>query len=113
MSAVHVSSVGTYHSAPGADVAWTVNDTRGYMDRGPSCDECDTCECEKCPNCKYPACQIGINDRGYCGFHGDPDVGTIECIGLSFAFVCLDGGDSLCEDCAEKAGVETIPCNCN
>lgn len=107
---VHESRVGTYHPPDGVDVAWTINDARGYTDSGPSCDECGACECE-CPFC-------GSSDTEK--IHGDPyccDKQKLnnpdgECIGLSFAFVCLDGGESLCEACAEKAGVQIVPCDC-
>jgi hypothetical protein len=83
---VHVSKMGTYHPDPTADVAVTVNDTRGYTDGGPSCEECGACECDE------------HDDEG--------------CIGLSFAFVVLDGGETLCTDCAEKSGIEEVPCDC-
>ena len=66
---------GLYHPVPTDHIAWTVNDTRGYVDEGPDCDEC-----------------------------GEQN--------LSFAYVCLDGGDSLCETCAEKEGIEHIDCDC-
>lgn len=86
MDYVHESKVGTYHPPDGACPAWTVNDARGYLDGGPPCDECGRCECEsECP--------------------GE------ECIGLSFGFSCLDGGDFLCTDYA-KGIVEIIPCDC-
>lgn len=102
---IHRSSVGTYHPAPctqpiahdyhgSCDGAWTINDTRGYLDGGPSCDECGACECSP--------------DMHTCLAEPDNDV---ECIGLSFAYVCLDGGDSLCEDCAKDV-VEIVPCDC-
>lgn len=83
---VHESSYGTYHPDPDGLVAWTINDTRGYLDGGPPCDRCGACECE--PKC------------------GD------ECIGLSFAFVCLDGGEALCSDCGDTEGIKIVPCTC-
>lgn len=72
---------------------WFVNDTRGYTDAGPSCDDCGACECEPCAACKgtHENCDDWQDDR--------------ECIGLSVAYVCLDGGEALCEDCARKAGL--------
>ena len=88
---VHKDWTGIFHPVPDDDVAWTVNDTTGYMDEGPSCDKCDACECE---------------DE-----HGRLHIGA-ECIGLSFAYVCLDGGEALCEECAEKEGLQIIDCDC-
>lgn len=124
---VHVSKVGTYHPDPRGSSgsiatgvsrtggAWTVNDTRGYLDPGPACDECGACECDMVS----VENEDGICRHKACAIDAEPDCGTIiegepseECIGLSFAFVCLDGGDSLCEDCAEKAGIEIVPCDC-
>ena len=112
---IHVSTYGTYHPNPAADVAWTINDTRGYIDGGPSCDDCGACECDKCEKCGETFCVEGIVGPGivqegssYC----DHDPGSHECIGLSFAYCCLDGGESLCEDCAEKAGIRIVPCDC-
>lgn len=84
---VHVSSIGTYHPDPTEDVAWTVYDARGYTDEGPPCDECGACDCER--------------------EHVDGEV----CPGLSFAFVCLDGGEALCEECAKNA-VVVVSCDC-
>lgn len=96
---IHRSKVGTYH--PGlAPVshgpAWTINDTRGYTDGGPACDECGACECDGLDKEGTPACSDEQN----------------ECIGLSFAFVCLDGGESLCEECAQKEGIAIVDCDC-
>ena len=88
---VHRSKFGTYHANPAEDCAWTVNDTRGYIDGGPACDECDACECE---------------DHEALDFDGGD-----ECCGLSFAFVCLDGGDALCEDCATF--IDIVDCDCD
>lgn len=89
-----------YHNRPCNGVAWTINDTRGYTDGGPSCEECGKCECEWSEG-GSPAC-----------VPADPDAEIPECIGLSFAFVCLDGGEALCETCATKAGVEIVECDC-
>ena len=75
MREIHESRVGTYHPNPKQDVSWTVNDTRGYIDGGPDCEECGS-------------------------------------ENLSFAYICLDGGDSLCSRCAEKEGIEIVPCDC-
>ena len=88
---IHRSKVGTYHPEPAESVAWTINDTRGYLDGGPACDECGACDCVDCGNLK---CECD------------------DCIGLSFAYVCPDGGDALCEECAKKAGIEIVPCDC-
>ena len=78
---------------------WYVNDTRGYIDAGPSCDECGACECES-DHCAAPhdceECSEKYSD------------GEFECVGLSVAYVCLDGGDALCRACAEKVG---LPCS--
>ena len=120
---VHRSKMGTYHAAPQHTTpsgdpcdgtcndeasAWTINDTRGYMDGGPSCDECGACECDclECP-CRDPHFLSEAPDCA-CECHGQ----DAECIGLSFAYVCLDGGESLCEDCASKAGVVIVDCDC-
>lgn len=102
MATVHRSRWGTYHPNPQEDTAWTINDTRGYIDGGPSCHECNACECMVCEhNTPEPMCCCDLQPEGF-----------IECIGLSFAFVCLDGGEALCEDCAEQEGVEVIDCDC-
>jgi len=119
---VHESRVGTYHPAPAmcgcgwrgggleasehnqldghavvGDAAWTVNDTRGYIDGGSACDECGECECE-------------LDAAGEKACLDDQDSAE-DCVGLSFAFVCLDGGEALCEECA-KGVVEIVPCDC-
>jgi hypothetical protein len=104
-AAIHRSKFGTYHPSPSSSVAWTVNDTRGYIDGGPACEECGACECERCScgNCDgtapYHACDSSPEDS--------------ECIGLSFAYICLDGGDALCRECFEKDDtVDVIDCDC-
>ena len=107
-STIHRSKYGTYHPAPGAEVAWTVNDTRGYTDGGPACNECGACECEvvrhEPPEASHPACA--------CDCDGNADAN--ECVGLSFAYVCLDGGEALCAKCFEKEpDVEVVECNCD
>ena len=110
---VHISAHGTYHPDPQADVVWTVNDTRGYMDTGPACIECNACECDICTNCDEPICHEAIANQGeYCNHNGRP-AGDNECIGLSIAFVCLDGGETLCEACGEQAGITIIACTCD
>jgi hypothetical protein len=89
---VHQSKYGTYHPDPQAEVAWTIQDTRGYIDRGPPCSECGYCDC------------LCIDGDGYiccCD----------ECMGMSFAIICLEG-EALCTLCAEDV-VEIIPCDCN
>ena len=83
---------------------WYVNDTRGYLDAGPACDECGACECE-CPWCATgpDKCHTGeccTKQSENLALHDGS-----ECIGLSVAYVCLDGGDALCEACAEKEGL--------
>jgi hypothetical protein len=100
---VHVSKYGTYHSVPNEIPAWTINDNRGYLDSGPSCDECGACECGPCET-------HGVNPGCSCGYCVDAE--DSGCIGLSFAFICLDGGDALCERCAEKERIEIVPCDC-
>lgn len=95
----------------GAVARWTINDTRGYLDAGPACDECDACECDDCPVTRSPLCKCACPGGVNAGYHGDEE-SDHECIGLSFAFVCLDGGESLCEDCAEKEGIQIIECDC-
>ena len=78
---------------------WYVNDTRGYLDAGPACDECGACECQDMcgeEGCNAVLCQSCEHDDG---------ADRPECIGLSVAYVCLDGGDALCEACAEKEGL--------
>ena len=102
MITLHVSDIGTYHPDPKADVAWTVNDTRGYIDGGPSCDECNACQC------LCDACDAEGADAHECE-HWQEDS---ECVGLSFAYVCLDGGEALCEACTEKEGLNVKECDC-
>ena len=135
-SSIHCSKVGTYHPAPKKvvcatcgetapdrsslaglvhkwgptthpfkaktinDVAWTVHDSRGYLDGGSPCSECGTCDCTR-TDTDLPLCEVErSNDDS-------------ECIGLSFAYVCLDGGGTLCEECFEKDGsVKVIDCDC-
>lgn len=100
---LHRSRFGVYHPNPNSDVAWTVNDTIGYLDSGPSCDECGACECE---------CEHGwrFNECPEC-----PDSCTWEdCIGLSFAYVCLDGGEAYCQDCVDEFfDLEVLDCDCS
>ena len=83
-------------------MTWTIIDTRGYLDGGPSCSECGTCDC--------PTCQETAQ------YNGTPDSGCIlkvchtndgdECVGLSFAYGNLDDdSEILCESCATKAGI--------
>jgi hypothetical protein len=105
---LHRSKYGTYHPSPGAAVAWTVNDTQDYIDGGPACDECGACDCDRSGcGADHPVCACACAD-------GAPLFEAGECIGLSFAYVCLDGGDSLCADCwAKAADVPTvIDCDC-
>ena len=94
---LHVNEYGTYHPDPSSKVAWTVNDTRGYEDEGPSCDNCGACECLD------DAHSFDNEDRGR----------STECMGLSFALVCLDGGDALCTKCAEAEGLNVKQCDCD
>lgn len=103
-STIHVSKYGTYHPKPGDDVAWTVNDTRGYIDGGPACDECGACECWSCGGD-----HIDSPKECECVCTGEDK----ECVGLSFVYVCLDGGEALCQACFDKDGtVEVIACDC-
>ena len=82
---------------------WYVNDTRGYLDAGPACDECGACECERCDDCIRPVCCSADATEFQCKAGEVSHNG--ECIGLSVAYVCLDGGDALCAACAEKEGL--------
>lgn len=51
-----------------------------------------------------------MNDtRGY--IDEGPDCDKCGAKNLSFAYVCLDGGDALCEDCIGNE-VEVVPCDC-
>jgi hypothetical protein len=80
------------------DCEWYVNDTRGYIDAGPACDECGACECKNEEHgCPAP------HDCAECG--DKYSNGKYECVGLSVAYVNLDGGEALCTECAEKAGL--------
>lgn len=111
---IHRSKVGTYHPpvcknhTPGCGCQdaplWTIHDTRGYLDGGQACDECGACECAWCECEEHEGKEITV-----CRTHFDEEH---ECIGLSFAFVCLDGGDVLCEECAEKEGITIVECDC-
>jgi len=110
---IHVSESGVHHPNPKKEVAWTINDTRGYTDGGPICEECGDCECWTAQECECkcvgegPAC-LEDSHSADC-FMTETD---LECIGLSFAYVCLDGGESLCENCAQKEKIEIVPCDC-
>lgn len=102
---IHVSKFGTYHPDPKSEVAWTVNDTRGYIDEGPTCDECGACDCDV-PH------EIDVDEvPGGAAWAGEA-AEEPACAGLSFAFVCLDGGEALCESCAETE-VEVVECDCS
>lgn len=100
---LHSTKWGLYHPHPNAETAWTVHDTRGYMDCSVPCDECGRCGCDErkgpCPDCKS-------TDK-----HCECDQGD-NCVGLSFAYLCLDGGDFLCEECAQKLGIQVDKCDC-
>ncbi len=95
---IHCSEFGTYHPDPNAEIAWTINDVRGFLDVGPQCDKCGACECESDAPMTGKPCE-----------QGGPDV---ECVGLSFAYVCLDGGEALCEDCASEEDLRVTACSC-
>ena len=99
---IHVSTAGTYHPPEDVENAWSINDTRGYLGTGPSCSECGACECI------YDAYKsLEAHEQ----WDGDED---FECVGLSFAYVNMDdGADSLCEDCATKASITIVPCDCS
>jgi len=107
MNYIHESTVGTYHPDPKSKIAWTIHDSRGTIDGGPSCDDCGACECSPCED----GCELDDHTPVIacsCSVH-NPDA---ECVGLSYAYVCLDGGDSLCTDCIEGDEVEIVPCDC-
>ena len=134
MPRIHRDRMGCYHPAPDSEVAWTVNDTRGYMDTGPSCTECSACECGcpmECgclcgteaqparepgspacnPDAHHADCALADQD----GLPGWNSANPMDdgCIGLSFAYVCLDGGESYCQECFDKLDdVEVVPCDC-
>jgi len=74
-----------------ASPTWGIHDSRGYIDGGSPCDECGACDCSP---------------------HHEDETDEGNCIGLSFSYVCLDGGDNLCEACARKAGIEVVECDC-
>ena len=116
---LHISSYGTYHPDPTSNVAWTVNDTRGYVAPGPLCDECDACECGtpqelgECPcQSNKPVCHMDAHHRR-CTYKAQEAYRPNMCIGLSFTYICLDGGEALCESCAEAEGLEIKDCDCN
>ena len=87
----------------------TINVTCGYMDSGPTCSKCGTCECtynafSQVDYAGRDAHEAYENDIG--------DQNGFECIGLSFAYCNMDdGSESLCEDCATKAGITITPCD--
>lgn len=106
------------HSQDEPNCAWAEHDTRGYLDIGPSCDECGACECEICgsdaeDNDIKPDAPKCPGDVKFCACprHGDPNNYRHEpehiCVGLSYGYTCLDGGDFLCEDC-----VAVEDCHC-
>lgn len=95
---------------------WIRHDTRGTLDGGPPCDECAACDCPTVAECareyQCPPCaavlrvRAGVASQKVCGTDGAcGDGGTRECVGLSLAWVHLDGGETLCDACAEKAGL--------
>ena len=45
---LHETPYGTFHSNPDSEKTWTIYDTRGTIDGGPSCSHCDACECYSC-----------------------------------------------------------------
>jgi hypothetical protein len=102
---VHRDRMGCYHPVPGDDVAWT-----GHNTCGPSCDACGACDCGPCDvvdcGCSRDAraCECANRDAD------EPDGYT--CIGLSFAYCCLDGGETLCPKCYAKAGGTEEECDC-
>lgn len=112
---IHITKYGMHHPAPNSEVAWIVNDVRGYADIGPQCDECGACEC---PPLEYGVCECGEDCNeihcvgcGVCECGEDCD--ETHCVGLSFAYVCLDGGDALCDECFQKdTSVEVVECDC-
>jgi hypothetical protein len=90
---VHRTSWDTYH--PDAAGAWTFRDSPGTEETNPSCTRCGLCDCESFDP-----------ERGACADQGDE-----SCEGLAEAF--LSDTESLCRDCAKKAGIRIVPCNCN
>jgi hypothetical protein len=90
---VHRTPRDTYHPGPGG--AWTFNDGQGTEETNPSCARCGRCDCDS-----FAA------ERGACADQGDE-----SCAGLAEAF--LSETDALCRECAEKAGIRIIPCDCD
>ena len=89
---VHRTSWDTYH--PDATGAWTFKDTSDADENNPSCTRCGLCDCESFDP-----------EKGACVDQRDE-----TCVGLSMAF--LSDSESLCIGCAEKVGIQVIPCDC-
>ena len=110
---IHRDQMGCYHPAPDSEIAWTVNDTRRYIDSGPYCDKCGACECDVAdtPESHHVDCKSRPVGK-YC--ETCPECETYaDCIGLSFAYHCLDGGEVLCQQCFDKqSDVEVVSCDC-
>ena len=73
----------------GCEVRWTVRPTLA------PCEDCGACDCDPC----------SCYDPDGCNCHD-------ECGGIAEAFVCLDGGEVLCADCARLNGIAIVPCDC-
>ena len=82
---------------------WYIQDTRGYMDAGPSCSECGRCECVWSYSDRLTYQGLAVH-QAWEREHGDQD--ELECVGLSYIYCNPDdGAENLCEDCALKAGI--------
>jgi hypothetical protein len=89
---VHQTPWNTYHPAPGG--AWTFNNGQGTEETNPSCTRCGRCDCKSFDP-----------ERGACADQGDE-----RCVGLAEAF--LSETESLCRECAKKAVIHIVPCDC-
>lgn len=97
----------SWQEDPPGLVRWHEHNTRGYLDGGPACDECGACDCATadclCGSGDDKVCQVEHDEE--CDYYtGENESG---CIGLSFGYSSLDGGDFLCEDC-----VDVVDCDC-
>mgnify|MGYP005836004481 CR=1 FL=1 len=94
---------------------WRHVDTSGYLDTGPSCDECWRCDCEPCPTgdvrgqgwpelwpgAENPECENQEPHTICVHFEQDDAMASYGCIGLTSYHVHMDGGESLCDECYE------------
>lgn len=83
---------------------WQEHNTRGYLDGGPSCHVCGECECMTCEELGKDAPTECREAHSACA-HDEH-----ECIGLSFGYTCLDGGEFYCEPCMDKLNIRLEKC---